>query len=128
MTVFAQYKVEDPDIEDEDPTLFKFFTDSVTVTFTHPIRITLINKQNKHIGVGCSEEGQVRFQDDICSCSEITGDGGCETQFFNGGYTGANQPYVCRVEIQFKGESLPDGTPINVSLFRYGNDHPLNQK
>ncbi|KKN47556.1 hypothetical protein LCGC14_0661610, partial [marine sediment metagenome] len=126
MNVRAQYRVVDPDTK---KSIFEFNTDGVSVTFIHPVKISLINKNHAKINIGCEQEGGLRGLEP-CPCeNEI--EGTCQTTEFNGGYTGAARPYVCRVEIQYKGEALPDGTPISVYLFQHGtgaNSHPLNSK
>ncbi len=131
MDLRAQYKVEDPDAEESEEPLFVFNTSPATVTFTHPVKITAINKLRKFLNLGCEFDGGQRSLDDICTCNEFLNRSPCDTISFNGGYINANQPYVCRVELQFKGESLPDGTPVNVRLFKHGdnaNRNPLTDR
>lgn len=125
MTTRAQYKIIDPD--DSEKTLFEFFTQPTTITFTHPIKISAINKRKKFVYLGCEVDGGTRFLNNVCNCNEFTDDE-CKTTPFNGGYVGAKQPYVCRIELQYKGSALPDGTPINIQLFKHDPENTLKQK
>lgn len=128
MAVRAQYKVEDTETGD---TLFEFNTSSVAVRFRHPVQISLINKNNKMVGVSCTTDGEIGgipACPGALNCGSTNEVSSCETVVFNGGYINAKLPYVCRVELQFKGEALPNGTPINVKIFKHGDDNPLNAK
>ncbi len=129
MDVRAQYKVEDEDVSPPQD-LFKFNTESVRVVFKHPVEISLLNLLDREITVGTEQEGGTRGEA-ACECPSDTGGGGPAPTTYNGGYINATQPYVCRVELQYKGESLPDGIPVNVQLFKHGsesNPNPLAEK
>lgn len=126
MDVVARYSVED---EDTGSIIFQYTTKSARVTFTNPFKISAVNRDNRIINIGCQRDGELRGSK-ACGC---TGDpeNPCEEKPFNGGYVNANQPYVCRVEVQFKNEALPDGTPVQVGLFKHGdslNPNPLSDK
>jgi len=43
----------------------------------------------------------------------------------NGTHINASKPYIARIELQYKGESLPTGTSVNVELFKSSTDNPL---
>jgi hypothetical protein len=124
MNIGAQYKVSNPD-NPEGENLFEFNTEIVTVTFQHPIEITAVNKSNRHISVGCGEDDNIDSLDSICYCNESGEQDDCKPVSFNGGYARSTIPYVCRIELQFKGESLPDGTPVTVQLFSHDSTNPL---
>lgn len=126
MNLRSQFSIVDP--EDEQNILFNFYTEPVTVTFTHPIKITALNKRHKYFAAGCEINEEPRILDDVCTCNEALDKDPCKQNTFNGGYVGATQPYVCRIEIQYKGGSLPDGTPINVQLFEHNEDNTLSKK
>jgi len=131
MNVFALYRIQNQeaiDPESDSATLFKFITKPLTVTFTNPIQIRTINKLQKFIVINCNNTGGVRILDNVCSCVKSDKEDSCDDKNFNGGYIGAKIPYVCRVEIQYKGESLPDGYPVNVELFEHNDDLPLSIK
>lgn len=127
MSVRAQYRVTDP-ITDE--LLFELNTEPVSVSFQHPLDIALVNKLNKEIRVPCGDTGEIRGET-ICpnaNCSSGAGAStGCSPPTVNGTHINAVQPYVVRVELQFKGEALPDGTTINASLFK-SNENQLTEK
>lgn len=121
----AQYKIID---SEKNESIFEFHTEPVTVTFSHPIKITTLNKRNKFFTAACELDNEPRLLNDICSCNQALDKNPCPDITYNGGYVGATQPYICRVELQYKGESLPDGTPINVQLFKHDTDNSLSQK
>lgn len=128
MDVRAQYNVAN----ESSDSIFEYNTDAVRVTFKHPIKMTLINRDKKKISIGKVRNGGYRGDDSPCDCPNKEQDETNDTeQKVNGGYAGANQPYVCRVEIQYRGESLPNGIPVNVQLFKHGtgtNPNPLSEK
>ena len=128
MAVRGQYKVEDTEIAES---LFEFNTEAIQVAFNHPITISLINKLNKRISVPCNVDGGIRG-DSACpgenQCGLGDDDPSCKTEGFNGGFVGASIPYIVRAEFQFKGESLPDGSPVTVQLFKHGDGFPLDRK
>lgn len=119
MTVAAQEVITDP--LDENNELYKFNTESVTVTFTHPVKITALNKSQRFISVSSQELGYTRSLDQICYCPPKQNQQP-ENQIFNGIYCKATVPYVCRIELQYKGGSLPDGTPVSVSLWKHDSE------
>ena len=45
----------------------------------------------------------------------------------NGAHINATQPYLIRAEFQYKGEALPNGTTVNVSLFK-NTENALTEK
>lgn len=126
MDVRAQYHVNDPD--DPGANLFEFNTDVVRVNFQHPIIMSLINRDNKRISVKNSHDGGYRGDDSPCECPQENDNNNNESKQFNGGYARANSPYVCRVEIQYKGENLPEGTPINAELFKHTDNNTFAEK
>lgn len=126
MDVVARYLIEDQDKPGQP--LFLFTTEPIRVTFTHPIKISAINKLNKKILVGCGQDGKLRGSP-ACECSDNIQS--CTPSEYNGGYINSTRPYVCRIEIQYKGESLPDGAPVQVALFKHGTEsgpNPLLEK
>lgn len=127
MDVRAQYLVK----KSENENTFEFNTSSVRVTFTHPFRISIVNKLNKKIRIGPAQDGRMRGMDSPCECPTSSSSDSTITEY-NGGYANSTQPYVARVEIQYKGRSLPDGTPVKIQLFKHGisntNPNPLSEK
>ena len=125
MDVRAQYRVEDPISK---KLLFEYNSEPVQVSFQHPFDISLVNKLNKQVTPLCSDTGQIRGQT-ICSVNQGTGsDSTCNPSPVNGAHINATEPYQVRVELQFKGEALPAGVPINVTLFKHTDDSLLNIK
>lgn len=114
INIFAQYEVD----KNDNP-IFQYSTPKVTVTFSNPIKMTMINKLMKFIPTDCRDNNEPRPIDEVCTCNEVLNKNPCETHFINGGYIKARIPYICRVEVQYKGEALPDGTPITVLLFKH---------
>ena len=115
MSLRAQYKVEDPETKD---TIFEFNTSATTVEFQHPLKMSLINKLNKRASLTPGARGLIRGYE-ICSCSWSDYAEPHETEVFDGGYINATEPYVVRCEVMYKGEGLPAGTPVTVSLFSH---------
>lgn len=115
MDIWAQYAVQD---EESQEKLFEFNTKPTRVTFKHPVQISLVNKLNKKVTIECDGNQDIRGPKP-CACPDEETSNACNPESFNGGYVRATQPYVCRVEIQFKGKSLPNGTPVNVRLFKH---------
>jgi len=129
MDIRARYKVTDPDVVD-GTSLFEFNTLHSRVIFRHPIEISAINKLKKFATLGGSEDGELRGRQ-VCECPDTTSTPFAPISLVNGGYINATLPYVCRVELQYKDESLPEGTPVSVFLFKHGdknNPHPLSEK
>ena len=129
MDVRARYKVIDKD-SNSGESLFEFNTECVTIEFRHPIKLSAINKFNKKSAIGCEVDGGIRGSP-ACGCPDETGPNSCPVNVVNGGFINAVQPYVCRIEVQFKGEALPDGTPVRVELFKHGSPadpNPLSTK
>jgi len=116
MNVRAQYKVVDAETEDGD-TLFEFNSKPIRVVFHHPTSMTMINLLNKY--VDNREYNEISGEQ---ACTESTEDEADQTQNseINGGFVGATQPYICRIEVQYRGEALPDGTPVQVYLYKHG--------
>ncbi|MHA2279319.1 MAG: LamG-like jellyroll fold domain-containing protein [Promethearchaeota archaeon] len=124
MSVRAQYIVENPET---NQLLFAFNTESVSVSFQHPLDIALVNKDNRTVLPTCGSTGKIRGQTSCpTDCGGGTGSGtSCNPQFINGTHINASKPYVVRVELQYKGEALPTGTPVNVELFKTSDEAPL---
>lgn len=123
MDVRAQYKVVDPDDTSENPdSLFEFNTKALRVVFTPPLVISIVNQLNKRICIGQERDGGFRGNLSPCDCPPEVPINTCKT--VNGGYAGSTVPYVARVELQYRGSALPDGTPVRVQLFKHGNDDP----
>ena len=121
MNVRAQYVVKDPDSQSDEP-LFAYYTPGSSVIFVHPIKIAILNKLNKTCDITCGADGKIRgFM--ACPCPTDDSTTNCQTTTFAGGYIGATQPYVVRVEVQYKGEALPDGTTVNVELFEHADEN-----
>lgn len=130
MDVRGRYKVKNIE-QPSAPNLFEYNTSSTRVVFTHPIRVSIVNKLQKTVTKRISQSGGFRGPLSPCECPVDNQQNKNDVQTFNGGYAGASQPYIARVEVQYKGESLPDGTPINVYLFKHGNENipnPLTTK
>ncbi len=119
MTIRSQYKVQDPEVS--DVSLFEFNTQPVSVRFTHPIKIAVLNKLDKYCTVQPGQEGLIRG-DEACPCSSDEDAPSPRARRFDGGYINAVNPYVVRVEIQYKGESLPDGTPVTMEVFSHRDE------
>jgi len=127
MSVRAQYIVENPET---DQLLFALNTEAVNVSFQHPLEMALINKDERTITPPCGSTGDIRGRT-ICpnNCSGGTGSGSsCNPEATNGTHINASKPYLVRVELQYKGEALPSGTPVNVQLFKSSADLPLQIK
>lgn len=118
MNVRAQYKVEDPDTGE---VLFEFNTNASGVKFVHPITMALINKLNKKAHLTCGGIGKIRNVG-FCACPTNDGSANCEEESVDGGYINATIPYTCRIELQYRGESLPQGTPVSVSIYRHTSE------
>lgn len=123
MNIRAKYVVYDPDSRSEEP-LFSYYTPGASVVFIHPIRIAILNKLNKKCQVSCGERGRIRGSG-ACQCPDES-ENECRQIPVDGGYIGAVNPYVVRIELQYKGEALPDGTSINVELFEHYGDLDKN--
>ena len=126
MSVRSQYRVTNPLNNDE--VLFEFNTKPINVSFQHPLDIAVINKNNRQVTPLCSHFGDIRGTT-ICpqNCNSGTNsNSSCVSQSINGAYINAVSPYIVRVELQYKGEALPNGTPINVQLFKSNTEIPLS--
>ncbi len=127
MSVRAKYVVENPETGQN---LFEFNTEGVSVSFQHPLDISIINKNNRHVTPPCGSIGKIRGQT-ICpdNCDGgIASGSSCNPPPVNGTHINASQPYLIRVELQYKGESLPAGTPVAVQLFKHTENNILTTK
>lgn len=127
MSIRARYTVENPNTGE---TMFEFNTEGVSVSFQHPLDIAVVNKNNRKITPPCSNIGKIRGTT-ICpsNCGENTGSGStCNPEAVNGAFVNATQPYLIRVELQYKGEALPTGTPVVVQIFKHSDDNILTLK
>jgi len=127
MSVRARYVVTNPET---DETLFEFNTEGASVSFQHPLDISVINKNNRKITRPCGSTGEIGGAT-ICpnDCGAETGEGStCNPEAVNGAHINATQPYLVRVELQYKGEALPTGTPVIVQLFKHTEDNILTTK
>ncbi|KKK52960.1 hypothetical protein LCGC14_3099620, partial [marine sediment metagenome] len=52
----------------------------------------------------------------------------CNPEAVNGAHINSTQPYLVRVELQYKGEALPTGTPVMAQLFKHTDDNILTTK
>lgn len=122
----GQYSIRDLNKQE---ILFEFNTKSVRVNFHHPLQMSAINLLEKTITLPKNFGRQDTIRGDpACPAKNRPCDGeepGSQVETFNGGYVNAVQPYICRVEVLYKGEPVPDGTIVNASVFRFGEDHPL---
>jgi hypothetical protein len=125
MNIRAIYKIKDP--SNSENNLFEFYTDGVTVSFSHPIKMSLVNKSNSVVTVSCQSEGAHRGEEP-CKCLSQQDHPTCQTKTFNGGFAGSSTPYVCRCEVQYKGESLPEGVLVNVTAWKHTDNYSLNEK
>jgi len=116
MSLRASYTVADPD----DPTeeLFQYVTPSTTVEFQNPIKMALINKLNKKAAVTPGANGEIAGEV-ACACLDNEGSESPRTISYDGGYINASEPYIARCELQYKGEAIPAGTPVSVSLWSH---------
>ena len=115
MTARAKYLVID---ENTGNTVFQYNTKPLSVKFTHPIKMAIVNKLNKTCSVTPGQNGVLRGSP-VCECSSDKKSTQQQPEVYTGGYIGATRPYVARVEIQWKGEALPDGTSIDVALYEH---------
>lgn len=116
MSIRAQYSVVDPDTKQ---LLFTFNSEAVNVSFEHPLDISLINRDKRQVIPQCGNDGQIGGQT-ICpsGCGNTDEGSDCNPSPINGAHINSSRPYVVRVEMQYKGEALPNGTPVNVQLFK----------
>ena len=124
MNVQAVYNVSRED--NQDP-FFTYQSEPVQVVFTNPLRMSLVNQLDKKVPI--NELSQGRQKGERNECEQIADDNqGTKPptiEFTDGGFCKATQPYVVRVEVQYKGGALPDGYPVNVSLFRSGTGQTI---
>ena len=111
----ARYRVLDPNSEDQEGILFEFHTKPVRVTFTNPIKMSMINLMNKKVRYLQGEIGG----EAACSCPQEEDDDDFGVTDINGGFVRAYEPYICRIELQYQGEALADGTRVNVAFYKY---------
>jgi hypothetical protein len=123
MNVFAQYSITN----NVGNTIFKYSTDSVSVSFSNPLKISAINKNHRYVIVNCTDNLEPRAIDQVCICEDEE-KRRCEPKYINGAYVNSTIPYVCRIEFQYKGEALPEGTSVNVQLFKHDESNSLSVK
>lgn len=125
MDVRAQYTVVDTETNE---LIFQFNTEAVQVSFHHPLQLSIRNLLNKTVIIQCDSETQIRGNSacpEADNCNSVTTLSPCQPTIFNGSYARSASPYVARIELQYKGEALPNGTPISVSLFKHSTDLSL---
>ncbi len=115
MDIRAQYRVVNPN---NNELLFELNTEPVQVSFQHPLQMSLVNRQNRKIQVPCGQTGEIRGNTICEGCSGDIGGQSCDPPTVNGTHINATRPYLVRAEFQYKGEALPNGTAVNVSLFK----------
>ncbi len=110
MYIRAFYRVQD----ESSAEVFRFNSKPVTVKFTNPLRMSIRNKLGKTV-IPISGEAAPKGNEP-CKCDNESG-GSTSADPIAGAYVGSKKPYVARIEIQYKGESVPDGYPVAVRLF-----------
>lgn len=116
----GKYIIRAPDAKPTDEGVFQFYTKPVRITFQNPLQMTMVNLLKKRVCIRkSSDTDQIRGDHPCVNCKKNKG-GDDDYDCYNGGYIKAKKPYICRIELQYKGSSLPDGTAVTVRLYKHG--------
>ena len=91
-----------PDSNDPNKNVFEYTSKSLTVVFTNPWEVELVNRDEKYVTERCF----YHEKDDITKEEILYKD----VIPFNGVYVGASAPFVARAKIWYKGEPLTEGS------------------
>ncbi len=88
--------------------IFEFYSEPITVLFTNPWEIDLENRDNKKVPQRC----YVQITDPITKDKRLS----VKTEFFNGIYMKASDPFVVRAKLKYKGEPIESGN-VQISVW-----------
>jgi len=111
--------------------LFTYTLPNLKVSFYNPVSIETSNLLGKFVEATSTDIGALvdtSYSGRPCPerfCAELD-EGGEDYSDAkaNGGYILSHEPYICRVFVYYRGELVPEGTPIEVNLYKGGTDIP----
>lgn len=108
--LWTQCKINNPETND---IIFNLNTKAIRINFYHPLNISAVNIGNKKVFLSCYDMGSTKGTP-ACPCNVNP----CEAAEFDGSFINAKDPYLVRVEVQWKDGSLPNGTSVYVSAWK----------
>ncbi len=82
--------------------IFEYFSKKITINFTNPWEVELINKENMMV----SERCYVQKEDEITKEEYLV----TSAQSFNGIYMKASAPFIARAKVKYKGKPINTGS------------------